>query len=199
MECWHQEFFEQPIYGYEGELQIDPEFFRLRFIECEIIWKAKDKAYQKLQKKLDRALMVANFNKVGEISLDLETAAINTGEVYGAMKEANRYRERTNPISRQEFERVSAQAQIDGEGKEADMHHAAGKAEYVWNIWRTHGNYEALKQLRTFLGDKTDLAFDMGVKLGIFRENQSYQLEYDQRITAAGGQRAVAQALGNNK
>jgi hypothetical protein len=191
MECWHQEFYKQPIYGYEGELQIDKDFFYERFVECEIIWKAKDKAYQKLQKKLDKALMEAKFDKVGELSLALENAAINTGEVWAGMKEAKRYHERTDPISRQEFERVCAQAQLDGEGVEKMMNHEAGKCEYVWNIWRQTGNYEALKQLRTFLGKKTDLAFDMGTKLGVFRENMLYRDEYDRRVQSAGGKRAI--------
>jgi hypothetical protein len=44
---------------------------------------------------------------------------------------------------------------------------------------------------------RTELAFDMGKHLGIFRENTAFMNEYDARITAAGGPRAVAQALGN--
>ena len=101
--------------------------------------------------------------------------------------------ERTNEISRQEFERVAAQSQIDGEGLEKDMHHEAGKAEYVWNVWRQTGSLEALNQLRTFLDTKIDLAFDMGKKLGRFRENMAFRAEYDQRVTAAGGERAKYQ------
>ena len=191
MECWHQEFFEQPIYGYEGELQLDTEYFMERQKENELIWKAKDSAYKKLQNRLDDAMLKSKFEKVGELSLTLESAAIKTGEMYGKMNEAKRYAERTDHISRQEFERVAAQSQVDGEGCEKDMHHEAGKCEYVWNVWKQTGNHQALEQLRIFLDKKTELAFIMGKKLGKFRENMAYQDEYDQRVTAAGGQRAV--------
>jgi hypothetical protein len=73
----------------------------------------------------------------------------------------------------------------------------AGKCEYVWNVWQQTGSLEALNQLRTFLKEKNELAFKTGEHLGIFRENLAYQHEYDQRVTAAGGPRAVAQTLGN--
>jgi hypothetical protein len=197
MQCWHQEFFEQPIYGYEGELQIEREHFMTCYQDHESVHRIKVNAVEKLKNKLDKAMLKSDFDKVGELSLIVETATINTGEVFGAMNEAKRYSERTNQISRQEFERKSAQAQLDGEASEKLMNHAAGKCEYVWNAWKQTGNLEALNQLRTFLKEKNEHAWDTGKHLGIFRENLAYQHEYDQRVTAAGGPRAVAQTLGN--
>lgn len=196
MECWQSEF-NQPIYGYEGELQLDKKFFELRFIENEILWKSKDKAYQKLQAKLDQAYLENKFAQVGELSVSLQDMAVKTGEAYGAMQESKYYMERKDHISRQEFERRAAQSQIDGEGLEADMHHESGKCEYVWNVWRQTGNYEARKQLQVFMDAKTDKAFEMGKRLGMFRENMHYQNEYDANVTAAGGERAVYQGLAN--
>jgi len=73
------------------------------------------------------------------------------------------------------------------------MHHLGGKCEYVWNVWMQTGQVAALNQLRAFLKEKTDQAFEMGKKLGIMRENFQYIHEYDDRITAAGGQRAKYQ------
>lgn len=64
-------------------------------------------------------------------------------------------------------------------------------------MWKQTGNLEALNQLRTFLKEKNEHAWEMGKALGVFRENLAYQREYDDRVTAAGGQRAVAQTLGN--
>ena len=199
MQCWHQEFFEQPIYGYEGELQLDKEHFLGLFEDHKKIYSSKVKSVEKLKNKLDTAIIDNDFDKAGELSLAVETATINTGEVFGAMSEAERYAERTDHISRQEFERVSAQAQIDGEGHEKNMNHSAGKCEYVWNAWMQSGEREAKNQCRTFLKEKNDHAWKMGKALGVFRENLAYQKEYDQRVTAAGGQRAVAQALGNKE
>jgi len=68
---------------------------------------------------------------------------------------------------------------------------AAGRAEYVWNIWRQSGKLEALQQLRKLLREKTDLAYEIGVKYGSYRENISLMAEYDRRLTAAGGVRAL--------
>ena len=196
LECWQKEFYEQPIYGFEGELQLDKEYFEEGFKEHQTVFTRKDNACKKLQNRLDDALLENKFVKAGELSLTLENALVNTGEAYGAMKEAERYSERTDHISRQEFERKSAQAQLDGEASEKNMHHSAGKCEYVWNLWKHHGKLEAKSQLRIFLKEKNGHAYDMGKHLGIFRENLAYQREYDARITAAGGPRAVAQALG---
>jgi hypothetical protein len=195
MECWKSEFY-QPIYGYEGELQLDQAHFLSMFNDHEKAYKMKNKGLEKWKEKLAKAMLDSRFDKVGEISLELENMAIATGESFGAMSEAKRYAERTDHISRQEFERVSAQAQLDGEATEKLMNHEAGKCEYVWNVWKTHGRLEALQQLRIFMDKKTELAFDTGKHLGIFRENMAFMNEYDARVTAAGGQRAVAQALG---
>jgi hypothetical protein len=195
MECWQSEF-NQPIYGYEGELQLDQEHFQSLFEDHKKIYGQKIRAVEKLKNKLDAAIIDNEFDKAGELSLAVETATINTGEVFGAMSEAERYAERTDHISRQEFERVSAQAQIDGEEHEKNMNHAAGKCEYVWNAWMQSGALQAKDQFRTFLKEKNDHAWEMGKSLGVFRENLALMNEYDARVTAAGGTRAVAQALG---
>jgi hypothetical protein len=125
MQCWRSEFFEQPIYGYEGELQLEREHFLSLLNDHQIVHKMKNNAFEKIKDKLKTAMLESKFEKVGEISLDLEISAIATGESFGAMQEAKRYSERTDHISRQEFERVSAQAQLDGEGVEKLMHHEA--------------------------------------------------------------------------
>jgi hypothetical protein len=198
LQCWHNEFYHQPLYGYEGELQIDAVYFEKVYEQQRAVWEIKNNALKKLQSKLDDAMIDAKHAKVGELSLAVENCLINTGEAYGAMNEAKRYAERTDPISRQEFERVAAQARLDGEMHEKDMNFSAGKCEYVWNVWTQTGAFEALKQLRVFLAEKEGYATRMGKALGVFRENIAYQAEYDQRITAAGGARAVHQVKGGN-
>ena len=205
LQCWQQEF-NQRIYGMEGELQIDSDYFLKMFNEHQKVYKMKNKGMAKYKDKLAKAMQESKFDKVGEISLDFENMAIATGESFGMMSEAKRYSERTDHISRQEFEKVSAQAQLDGEATEKLMNHEAGKCEYVWNIWKTHGKLEALQQLRVFMDKRNELAFDVGKFLGVFRENMAYMNEYDERITAASGQNVVtfegrqtvrkAQALG---
>jgi hypothetical protein len=194
MECWHNEFFHHPIYGYEGEVQIPIDFFELRVQDAETYLRSIRNGMSKVESKIDDAMLDFKPDKVGELSLALEEIALSIGEAEGALSEAKRYLEITDPISRQQFERVSAQAQIDGEQKRADMYHSGGRCEYVWNVWKNSGNAQALQQFRIFLKDKTNLALETGRLQGVFRENLQYMNKYDELVTAVGGKRAVYQA-----
>ncbi|MHC4338299.1 MAG: hypothetical protein ACYSTG_10215, partial [Planctomycetota bacterium] len=195
LQCWQKEFYDQPIYGYEGELQIPGSTFDERVRDLSIVARLNKEAVERVKGKMKEAMIEHDYQKVGDLSLNLENLAKTAGEAAGALSEAERYQARTNPISRQEFERVSAQAQMDGERLNGQMHHSAGKCEYVWNIWMQTGRYEALQQLRQFLDEKTNQAHEVGRTLGIFRENVQYMNEYDNLVTAAGGQRALSQTL----
>jgi hypothetical protein len=190
LRCWQTEF-NQPIYGYEGEAQIERSYFQERFAEHERAWKTNENTLAKLKNRLDRAMLESKFEDVGKMSLELQAVAMVSGESSGAMSEAERYSQRVDPISRQEFERVSAKAFNDGEKTREDMWHAGGKCEYVWNVWKQTGKLEALNQLRVFLKERTQLAYDTGAMLGIYRENIGYLNKYDDVVTALGGQRAL--------
>jgi hypothetical protein len=207
VECWQIEF-DQPIYGFEGELQIPQEHFAGIATGYEKALAKKSKHRDKITDQLADAMMDHKYERVGEKMLSLETVNTNMGEIEGALQEARQYAEKVDPISRQEFERRSAQAQLDGEESQMDMHMAGGEVRYVWNVWKDTGRYEALAQLREFLKKRNDFAFEMGKHLGIFRENLEYQKEYDQRVQAAGGLRAavvegrqtvIAQPMGENR
>jgi hypothetical protein len=207
LECWEIEF-EQPIYGFEGELQIPQDHFEGIVKSYESHLRSKENSRDKLQNKLDNAMLDNKFERVGELSLNLESVNTNMGEVAGALQEARQYAEKIDPISRQEFERRSAQAQLDGEMSQKDMYHVGGICEYTWNIWKDTGRIDALNQLRGFLKTRDKHAFEMGRHLGIFRENLQYQKEYDERVQAAGGLRAavvegrqtvIAQPMGENR
>jgi hypothetical protein len=197
LQCWHSEFYEQPIYGYGGETQIERDYFRRRAEDHKVVWNLREKAYDKVRDKLNQHIFNNEYDKAGEMSLNLEEVALSWGESYGMMSEALRYSERENEISRQEFERVTAQAIMDGEKAQKNVAHAGGKCEYVWNVWmQTRGNLEARNQFRQFVKEKADLAFECGKLLGKHRENGHYMDEYDKRVTALGGQRAVYQVEG---
>jgi len=193
LHCWQDEF-NQPIYGYEGELQISKDFFELRITDIETAARLNMSAVEKLEQRIQEAMLEADFQKVGELSVSLQEMAIKAGEPAGALAEAQRYAQRNDPISRQEFERVSAQAQIDGDKLKQEAYHLEGVVSYVWNVWKRTGQNMALNQLREFMKRKTEKFYEMGFRLGVHRENAQYMAEYDQLITAAGGQRAVSQA-----
>lgn len=190
LHCWHDEFF-QPVYGFDGAPEVEKTFYQERFAEHERAWNENEETLTKIKARIDQAMLESKYDEVARLSVEIELAALATGETSGAMGEAERYLQKDSPIVRQEYERTSAQAQVDGENLREKMYHEGGKAEYVWNIWRQTGNPEALNQLRTFMGAKIDLAYETGIKLGIHHENRLYMMEYDQRVTALGGARAL--------
>ena len=117
--------------------------------------------------KMETAMLEAKFIEVGNCSINLENAAMAAGELAGILREVSMYAERDVPISRQEFERRAAQAQKDGDEVRTQKDMAAGRAEYVWNVWRQTGKLEAQPgNWRKLLKEKSDLAYEVGVKYG---------------------------------
>ncbi len=170
LECWQSEFF-QPLYGFEGEAQIEKDFYEERFREHEQTWKLNQSTLDRLKALLDQAMLDAKFDKVGDLVSQIELAAQVAGENAGAMAEAARYLNRSDMI----------------------RWHAGGKVEYVWNVWRQTGSIQALAQLRKFTAEKFKLAYEMGEQLGRFNENMRYLVKYDEGVTAMGGVRALVQ------
>ncbi len=190
LRCWLDEF-NQPIYGYEGELQLDKDFFAQRVAEHEAALASHKSMRRKIESRMQEAMLAADYDEAGEQSLKLIDIAILEGAAQGQLSEAQRYAARQDMISRQEYERVSAQAQLDGDRLRTDKDHAGGKCEYVWNVWKQTGAHQALEQFRRFVDERARIAHDMGVKKGMYEENILYMLEYDRRLQAAGGVRAL--------
>lgn len=193
LHSWLDEF-NQPIYGYDGQLFIGQAHFESRIHELEPANRRNRQELNHLNNEISDALLKCKFNQVPALIARLENVAMAAGEVEGALEQARAYAKRTDPIPRQEYERRSAQAQIDGEVLRAEMYHTGGKCEYVWNVWKQTGSQQAKEQLRTFVREKAEKAFQTGVRLGMFSENIRYMGEYDALITAAGGVRALKQA-----
>lgn len=193
--CEKNDFGTGTLYGYDGETQIDREYFVKRVQELESLWKPADWKLHKIKDKTNDAILVFHPDKLPDLVKEYQALALEAGEISGALAEAQNYAERKGPISRQEFEKRSAAAQRDGENLRVLMYHAGGQFEYVYNVWRQTRSQEALNQLRFFLGDEMQKAFDTGGRLGIHRENLHYMMEVDRRVTAAGGGKTLA-ALG---
>jgi hypothetical protein len=191
LECWHSEFHQQPLYGYEGEAQIDLAYFAERAVQHRKAERENNLTVEKLSERLNRAMLEHDYIRVGELSLNLETALQAVGEAAGASAEAERYAARTDMISRQEFERTGGYAMIEGDKAYKDMVFCGGKCEYVWNAWKQTGSLAALNQLRQFTKEKNEHAYRAGLKVGEYRENIHYQSKYDAQVQAMGGQRAL--------
>lgn len=197
LRSWQDEF-NQPIYGFEGQVTLKSDYFSVRLCELEPVWKNNEQELNRIKDRLKAAMLEHQYAKVANLAVEFERLAIITGEVAGQMGEAEKYAAKNGDfIPRQEFEHASALAQREGEELRALMYASTGKAEYVWNIWKQTGRFEALSQLRGFMDQKGQQAYDMGARLGIHRENYKYMLDLDACITAAGGERAVSQVVQN--
>jgi hypothetical protein len=191
----NEQFFTGAMYGYEGEIQIDREFFEARAIEIKPALKSAEWEAKKLKDRVEEAISKDQFDKVSRLISEMQVAHMHAGEAKGALDEAERYAAREDPIPRQEFEVNMAKAQRDGEKERENMWHAGGQAEYVWNVWKQTKNAEAMKQLTKFMNDQLQYAVNTGYMLGKHHENNRYAGKYDELIVAAGGQRTLA-ALG---
>jgi hypothetical protein len=188
----NEQFFKGPMYGYEGEIQIEKSFFIERMAEIEPAVKQAEWETKKLRTRVEEAFQTDKFDKVSALISQMQMSHMHYGEAQGAFDEAKRYSEVDYPISRQEFERRMAQSQKDGEAERENMWHASGQAEYVWNVWKQTKNQEAMKQLVKFMNDQMKYALDTGYLLGKFRENERYMSKTDELVLAAGGQRTMA-------
>lgn len=182
-------------YAYEGEVQIDRGYFAARADALEKTSQQAKYALQKASNQIGMAVLERRYDQVGPMCAAVQELALDAGEQDARFSLAKEYAGRPDPIPRQEFERRGAQAREDGEDLRGKMYHDGGKVEYVWNVLKMTGNYEAVKQFRMFLADLAKHAFECGQKMGAWQENMSYMVEIDQRITAAGGEKTL-KALG---
>lgn len=187
------------LYGYEGEVQLDFGFFQERAKGWRAAYLEADRALKRMKSALEKAMEKSRYEQVADLVVKFNEAAMACGKNAGALAQAERYAKRmedggpetVGPIPRQEFEFNSAKAQAEGEEKRAKMYHTGGKAEYVWSVWKATGQAEALKQLRMYIGQTSEFAYQNGAMVGAFEENMLYLKEYDARVKAAGGVRSV--------
>ena len=187
--------FSTRLYGYDGDTQIDRNYFsdRVEFFRGEL--KRYDWEFAKLKTRLTEALDKAQSDKFMDLIVEAQEIAMNVGEAQGSLQEAMNYANRDDPISRQQFERRGAIAQAEAQKNQTLMDHTHGEMTYVFNAWMRTMNPQALSQLKMFYINMLNHAVITGGNLGVMHESARYMNEYDQRVQAAGGERTL-KALG---
>lgn len=175
------------LYGYNGEVQLSSDVYRAGIADGHYSWDTEERHAKETRSRLDNALLDKRLSAVVELITEVRKAGLASGTAAGVLAEAEAYAARVDFISRQEFEQRAARAQIEGEANRTQMYIEVGKVEYVYNVWKDTYNYEALNQLRKFIDQMYHLAYDTGVKSGIFRSNMAYLQKYDNILTADGG------------
>jgi hypothetical protein len=180
--------FEVPLYGYEGSFYFGKEYFEERAMRLNNEWQAYEKNALNIKKAIDKVIEKNDFLKLPALVSQYQVAVQNTGEVAGAMAEAERYQTFGDRYAdRGGFEFAAATAQRDGEEKRILMFSRVGLIEYLGNVWKQTSNPEAARQLTEQINAYGKLAEAYGAMLGMYRENISYVIKYDQMVQANGG------------
>lgn len=180
--------FASSLYGYEGAFAFGKEYFEKRGKQYDAEWKAADKNLTNVKKAVVKALDNDEAEKVMRLVNDLQTTAIACGKHAGAQAEAERYAAFGDRYAdRGGFEYAGAKAQRDGEERRAEMLHAGGVVEYLWNAWRVTKSPQAQAQLQQFIDQMTMKAYDTGALHAIYTENLEYIMKYDDMAKMNGG------------
>lgn len=196
MMCWPAAFV-APLYGYDGEVQFEPGYYKARAEKLESEWQAADKSLRNIKTAIEKKINAAEWDKVQDLFLAYQDAAQDCGKLAGALSEAERYAGYgSRAIYRQEYEQSMAQSQRDGEKHKIKMYHIGGMIEYVWNICKQTSQPRAAKQLLEFITTMGRYAYDAGAMRGIFDENGVYMERFDKLVQAAGGRKSLEAVTG---
>lgn len=179
--------FEAPLYGYEGSYALGSEYFLQRAKTLDAEWHAADKHARNTRKAIENAISRMDVNKVPDLVRSYQTAVMQCGELAGRLAEAERYQMFGDRYAdRGGFETQAAIAQRDGEVKRTLTYVELGKAEYVWNAWAQTQSPQAGMQLVNLINNVGKMAQETGHMLGVYHENVSYIVKYDEIVQAGG-------------
>jgi hypothetical protein len=178
------QMFAGPLYGYDAAQTFPPEFFRERAKYLDGTWKAADKNLRGIRSKLEDKIAQREHAKAAELIGKYEDAAIVCGEAAGALAEAKRYIEFGDVADRNAYEFAAAHSQTEGDELRTKKDRFGGMVEYVWNVWQQTNNSQAQLQLKNLLADFGKLCYDAGAQMGMYQENISYVLKYDDMVKA---------------
>lgn len=182
------DLFKAPRYGYEGNYVFGEEYFNERIALLTNQWNAAQKHLKNQRRAIQDAIARKEHDKAQRLTIEFRDGCLSTGELAGALAEAERYQTFGNRYAdRGGFEYAAAKAQRDGEAKKPMIWHYGGMVEYVWNIWRQSDNQMAKEQMLDFIGKMSGVAEEVGALLGMYKENISYIVKYDAMVQANGG------------
>lgn len=190
-----RKLFDAPLYGYDGNFVFGADYFAARALELARDWDVASAKVGRLKSNIERAVSRLEFDYVVKLTTDYQNAALECGELAGALAEAERYQGFGDRFAdRGGFEFAAASAQGKAEEKRVLMYHNGGKIEYVWNIWSQTKRQDAAAQMMQLIGIMGGYAEQTGAMLGVYHENCKYMLEYDSMVRANGGVRALEPA-----
>jgi len=198
--------FDAPLYGYDGEVDIDPADFQIRLREIGPELKSATDAYNRAKDQADKALLYFHDTGKGgaETSAAIQTqiqAAYSYGIVDGARQELERYVDKSKLMlgaagafifSRQEFESSAQELAKNRDEAQRKAAVLAGMAQQIFDDAKAMKNRIKQKHMlaRKFapaLAEYIRESIFTGIYTGAHLENINFLTRLDALIKAAGG------------
>lgn len=202
---FHSTMFDNPLYGYEGEVAIEYEEFTKRIDEVApfktSIEKQLEAEMYNLWNIFDKQIDADVSKELLEKVQDVIIIAGKLGEADGTIQENKRYLDRADTMkvnggkfvfSRQEFEQGAAQSREHLKTALENLNMMKGQLEMVHaaSMLPAKGSPKRIKQLAAYReGLKVFIKANnvLGLWKGVTSENMRYMQRLDAGIKAAGG------------
>jgi len=209
----HMSIFDQPLYGYEGEVAIPYETFTKRIDELtpqieplEAEYKAGSIMLQRIVEDLIDSDPAADIKEALTKQIDLSK---RLGVLDGARFENEKYKKKADAMteqagtyifSRQEFESGAANLQTFISDVQANINFNSGQADLVYkSLTNAAKNSPKRKALLTaykqVLGNYLKMHNQAMIYAGAMNENYGYMARLDKGIRAAGNAKSEAVLL----
>lgn len=191
--------FDQPIYGFDGDLVYRPEMFSDRLAEKRQAVGAADERVAKAQERLQNtdvedAAALANAMK------ERFDAGSQRGELKGEIETLLVYLDKTNAmiadtgialIARQEYEFNTAAAQKEIEVIKGNINRADGVLDYLHRAYTATKDQRAAQGFAALASQQHSMGEQLGFQVGKVNENMFWLKRADGLYKAAGGQKSV--------
>jgi hypothetical protein len=205
----HSDMFNNPLYGYEGEVFIPYETFSERIDELGDRQGLEDdinKALKDMHTAADGMIDKDNTDAVLDAVQSAINAAVMLGEKDGAIQENNRYKIKADEMlkagdsfvfSRQEFEHAAATHKKESDKLHNLIEGMKGQMDIFHNsvLLPARGSPKRRKNLDGYKHKQMELIKlhnMLGILHGAMKENYKYMARLDAGIKAAGGAKSEA-------
>jgi hypothetical protein len=203
-------FFNAPLYGYEGNVRLDVEYFEKRLKILEAPLSETEKIYQSYQKSVNSTIeaYIDKFNYdlsgLDPVVKTMAQKAFDFGFFTGAYQTIEYYRDKCVQMQKETGDylivRQEYEMQMHGAGKQMNSKVATiyssdkplADARHKLDIpTNKDGRIQNANAFNDALEVFMKQAIDAGVTNGKMKENQNLLIEVDKVILAAGGQKAL--------
>jgi hypothetical protein len=191
--------FNRPRYGYDGLIYQESKSYQARADELRMAMHKSVDFMAEAEYKLRRAWN--ETERMADAISEAQQAYLTRGMIDGCTREIMRYSEKveamTNAtghaiIDRNEFESALAAHGKLVPVKEAEMHVARGRLEFALGLWKAKPDDPRMtEQAKKFMKDFLEACAAAGFEAGSRDENIRLKANYDEKLTAAGGQHSL--------